>query len=122
MSEQIVSLRSILDLGRLWASTGNLEDLKIKNQKEIKSKSPKAKRNVKFLEDVSVILVPQRVEYFTSHLSDYIWWSESDYFSFKMSAITEVKEVMGKYGEDISPKVAFTILWQSIENDTENSA
>ena len=53
-----------------------------------------AARKVTFQTLVRVVLIPSREEYSQADLHCKLWWTDSDYVSFKLSAVFEVKQLM----------------------------
>jgi hypothetical protein len=105
-SEPSVSrLLDISRLGRLWSTTGNLSE----NTKNLAKVSKK--RGVRFQSQVKVILIPCRTEYVDANLVIALWWSDSDYISFKSSAVKELKALMLK--KSIKSKEAIHMLYQT---------
>lgn len=90
-SEPAVSdLRTISQLGRLWATTENLITQK---DKKNTLKVP-SKKKVRFQSLVRVVLIPSRYEYTDADLFDSLWWEDSDYSAFKASALLELNAMM----------------------------
>lgn len=111
-SEPIVSgLLNISQLGRLWATTNNLNGNS--------TNSILKKKKVKFLPAVRVVLIPSRTEYALHDLLVALWWDDSDYASFKLSAVNELKNVM-KLKKIQNSKEAIEILYQpGFDNDSD---
>jgi len=82
-------LSNISQLGRIWATTGNLMGNGVK-----KPASVKGKRRVSFQPLVRVVLIPSRDEYAHAKLLPILWWEDSDYSFFKSSAVCELKTLM----------------------------
>ena len=99
-------LLSIAQLGRLWATSGNLL-----LSEEVKSVPAHEVRRVAFQPLVRVVLIPSRKEYAAANLLATLWWEDSDYTSFKTAAVVELKKVM--LAKNIrSSKEAIKILYQ----------
>ena len=113
LSEPTLSgLLSIAQLGRLWATSGNLlisDDVKSVPAPEV--------RRVAFQPLVRVVLIPSRKEYAAADLLVTLWWEEQDYASFKSAAVLELKKLM--VARNIrSSKEAIKILYQP-DHDSE---
>ena len=62
-----------------------------------------------------VILIPTRDEYRDAHLDNELWWTESDYASFKKQAVLELRTVMTLLNVDC--KAAMRVVYQTF-NET----
>ena len=103
------SLLNISELGRLWATSGNLVSI-CRIQEPTRSGSEKVKK-VTFQSLIRVILIPSKDEYVRADLFDALWWRELDYASFKLSAFGELKSLM--LSRNIkSSKEAINLLYQ----------
>jgi hypothetical protein len=80
----------------------------------IKDKSCK----INFNNAVRVVLIPTREEYRAAGLSDVMWWDDSDYKSFKDSALTELRNLVQKRGK-MDTKTALSILYQPNPNNID---
>ena len=107
MSAPTVSgLLNISQLGRLWATTGNLTSGENFVQKKIVEK-----RRIRFQPAVRVVLIPSRTEYTEADLNVELWWDDSDYSAFKTSAVCELKSLM-RLRNLTNSKDAIRILYQ----------
>jgi hypothetical protein len=97
-------------LGRLWATSGDLL------QDEQNTVKPVAKRRVAFQPLVRVVLIPSRNEYIAAGLLSILWWEDSDYSSFKTSAVKELKALMISRGI-YNSKEAIKVLYQPSIDD-----
>jgi hypothetical protein len=113
-SEPVVSdLRTISQVGRLWATTENL--ITQKDKKSTLRVIPKKK--VRFQALVRVVLIPSRYEYADADLFDSLWWEDSDYSAFKASALLELNAMMAS--PDIKDSVeAIKMLYQPCYDET----
>ena len=102
---------NIARFGRLWATTGNLNDGEV-----ISAKKVVEKKKVKFQPAVRVVLIPSRTEYATADILVELWWDDSDYSAFKTSAVTELKALMKSRGL-CNSKEAIRILYQPNTDD-----
>lgn len=101
----------IAQLGRLWATTGDL------NRGEgLSPKKVIEKKKVKFQPAVRVVLIPSRSEYATADITVELWWDDSDYSAFKASAVTELKALM-RSKNICNSKEAIRLLYQPSEDD-----
>jgi hypothetical protein len=50
------------------------------------------KKRVSFDKIASIVLIPTKQEFRTAGLGDHLWWNDSDYHSFKVSAAEDVRE------------------------------
>jgi hypothetical protein len=103
-------LLNIAQLGRLWATSGDLL------QDEQNTVKPVAKRRVAFQPLVRVVLIPSRNEYIAAGLLSILWWEDSDYSSFKTSAVKELKALMISRGI-YNSKEAIKVLYQPSIDD-----
>lgn len=92
-------------MGRLWATSG---DLLHDEQNSVKTV---AKKRVAFQPLVRVVLIPSRNEYIAAGLLSILWWEDSDYSSFKTSAVRELKALMISRGI-YNSKEAIKVLYQ----------
>ena len=81
-------LLSISQFGRLWATSGDLL-----GDEHTATKTP-VRRKVEFQPLVRVVLIPSRTEYSSAGLLSILWWEDSDYSSFKSTAVRELKALM----------------------------
>ena len=88
-------------MDRGWKTTGDLT----RSNGEIKA-SKIIKRNIKFDTKVRVILIPTRQEYCDIGLGEVLWWSNSDYGTFKESAGNELRTMLSLYGMDAKAAIA----------------
>ena len=98
-------LLNIAQLGRLWATSN---DLLHDEQSSVKTV---AKRRVASQPLVRVVLIPSRNEYIAAGLLSILWWEDSDYTSFKTSAVRELKALMIARGI-YNSKEAIKVLYQ----------
>lgn len=105
-------LLSIAQLGRLWATSG---DLLLDEQNSVKTV---AKRRVAFQPLVRVVLIPSRNEYIAAGLLSILWWEDSDYSSFKTAAVRELKALMIARGI-YNSKEAIKVLYQPGTDDLD---
>lgn len=111
MSAPTVSgLLNIAQLGRLWATTGNLTSGDNFIQKKVVEK-----RRIRFQPAVRVVLIPSRTEYTEADLNVELWWDDSDYTAFKTSAVSELKSLM-RLRNLTNSKDAIRILYQPPSN------
>jgi hypothetical protein len=112
-SEPVVSdLRTIYQVGRLWATT---ENLITQIEKKITLKVI-PKKKVRFQLLVRVVLIPSRYEYTDADLFDSLWWQDSDYSAFKASALLELNAMMAS--PDIRDSLeAIKMLYQPCYED-----
>jgi hypothetical protein len=50
------------------------------------------KKRVSFDKIASIVLIPTKQEFRAAGLGDHLWWNDSDYHSFKVSAAEDVRE------------------------------
>lgn len=110
------TLLNISELGRIWATSGNLLGM-------WESREPaeiiKVKK-VKFQTTIRVVLIPCKDEYVHAGLFDALWWGDLDYSTFKFSAFTELKALMSSRNIKNSQE-AINILYQPCaENEAYN--
>jgi hypothetical protein len=75
------------------------------------------KKKVRFQSLVRVVLIPSRFEYTDANLFDSLWWEDSDYSSFKASALLELNAMMAS--PDIRDSVeAIKMLYQPCYDET----
>lgn len=65
----------------------NLERNKVLLIEDIKKE--KKEKKVSFYNVVKVVLIPNIKDYIDSNLVDNIWWSDNDYYIFKINLIKE---------------------------------
>lgn len=92
-----------------YATTGSLIDAK--NISLVRTK-------VRFNTAIRVILIPTVSEYRQAGLGDLMWWDESHYKEFKMSAITELKLHM-LHHPGLDSKSAIKDMYQPSERDND---
>ena len=105
-------LLSISQFGRLWATSGNLL-----GDEHTATKTP-VRRKVEFQPLVRVVLIPSRTEYSSAGLLSILWWEDSDYSSFKSTAVRELKALMISRGI-YSSRDAIKILYQPGSDDID---
>lgn len=69
-----------------------------------------SKRSVTFSVSVSVVLIPERVEYKSARVESELWWSRADFQSFHQSAFSELK--LFSICENINSREARKLLYQ----------
>ena len=80
--------------------------------------TPKKSKTVSFNNNVKVVLIPTRVEYYKAGLVKTLWYSLKDYYSIRLSAMNELIGVMDTLGVD--GRTARTILYD-IPGDSDDS-
>jgi tRNA(His) 5'-end guanylyltransferase len=75
VSEPSISTNNIIvaEIDRGWSTTGNLQSW------------VKDKKKIRFHGTVKAILIPCRDEYAKLGLKNLLWWSDTDYMSFRLS-------------------------------------
>ena len=105
-------LLSISQLGRLWATSDDLQGDELSSTKAI------PKRTVAFQPLVRVVLIPSRREYAAADLLTTLWWEDSDYSFFKTTAVGELRAVMVAKGIT-NLKEAIKDLYQPCNSDSD---
>jgi hypothetical protein len=70
-----------------------------------------AKKRVRFSPTIRVVLIPTIDEYLVARLADSLWWTKSQYKSFKFTAHQEVKSYMDTYSIS-NFRIAVSALYQ----------
>ena len=110
------ALLNISELGRIWATSGNL--LGMWESRE-PTKVIKVKK-VTFQTLIRVVLIPSKDEYVHAGLFDALWWRDLDYSTFKFSAFTELKALMSSRNIKNSQEAIIILYQPRIENDANN--
>lgn len=94
--------------GSYWNTTGDLANNTV-------SDHTKPSHTVKFDSTARVILVPSRKEYQEHGLVPVLWYDETDYKSFKLSALTELQTALSEKPGDKA--AALRDLYQNAPSD-----
>lgn len=93
----------------------NKTDARIKSRPSAMSKGDKtkAKRSVRFDENIYICLIPERDEYIEKKLTFFLWWSQEDMQEFRQDAVDEIKEYHERYYfRNYSVQDVMNILYQ----------